>query len=180
MKTRKFRLTSAVAVTLCALSINTSMADRGYGESSEAYSGDRDDADDNRSYQPNSGYPTSTPSYPIGTGYAINPRPYSANGGYPVTQSAYPSVPGYAVPNPNMQYLAPAAPPPPIQEIIIAPPGPGYTWIAGYWHWQNGWVWVPGQWIVPPRPGLRWIGPQWVPHGDGDDDRFRMEHGGWR
>ena len=98
--------------------------------------------------------------------------------GYPAGPQAYPAAPGYAVPNPGVEYLAPGAPPPPQQEIIIATPGPGYTWAGGYWHWQNGWIWIPGQWILPPRPGMRWFGPHWEPHHDGD--RYRMEHGGWR
>ena len=103
---------------------------------------------------------------------------YPAYTGYPAGPQAYPAAPGYAVPNPGVEYQAPGAPPPPQQEIIIATPGPGYTWAGGYWHWQNGWIWIPGQWILPPRPGMRWFGPHWEPHHDGD--RYRMEHGGWR
>jgi hypothetical protein len=120
----------------------------------------------------------STESMAGGAIYAPAPQtvyPYST--GYPSAPPAYPAVPGYAVPNPNVEYLAPGAPPQPQQEIIIASPGPGYAWTAGYWHWQNGWIWIPGQWVLPPRPGLRWFGPHWEHH---DDDRFRMEHGGWR
>lgn len=105
-------------------------------------------------------------------GMIYQPAPPVSPQGY-----GYPAVPGYNVPTPGNQYLAPGAPPAPQQEIIIASPGPGYQWTGGYWHWQNGWIWIPGQWALPPRPGVRWFGPNWVPHHEGG---FRMEHGGWR
>lgn len=90
----------------------------------------------------------------------------------------YPSAQqGYYAPVPGAQYIAPGAPPPLEQEVIIAAPSPLHVWTPGYWHWQDRWVWIPGQWVLPPRPGARWRGPEWVPH---EGNRYRFEHGGWR
>jgi len=113
---------------------------------------------------------------------------YGGAPGYQNQSAGYPGMPGYTMPNPNMEYIAPSAPPAPLQEMIIAAPGPGYAWVPGFWHWQNGWVWLPGHWAMPPRPGLNWYGPNWVPHREGEwreheereEGRWRMEHGGWR
>jgi hypothetical protein len=85
--------------------------------------------------------------------------------------------PGYYGPVPGATYYAPGAPPPPQQEVIIAAPSPEYVWTPGYWHWQNGWIWIGGQWALPPRPGMRWHGPEWHPH---EGERFRLQHGEWR
>ena len=58
-------------------------------------------------------------------------------------------------------------PPPPYAERLPPPPGPGYAWRGGRWHWNgrryvwlNGYyarrpyghaVWVPGRWVHGPR-----------------------------
>lgn len=58
-------------------------------------------------------------------------------------------------------------------------PGPGYTWVAGYY--ANGY-WVPGRWnfIAVRGPGYRVApvyGHGWVDHRfDRDHDRFDRDH----
>jgi|SRR5665213_1729684 len=60
-------------------------------------------------------------------------------------------------------------------------PGPGYTWVAGYWYPQNHkYAWHAGYWTRPPYEGATWI----APHHDGKQyyagywqgDRGRTEH----
>jgi hypothetical protein len=60
----------------------------------------------------------------------------------------------------------PAIGPPPLRtEVVIARPGPGYVWIAGYWGWQGGrYVWVAGSW-VKARPGFIWVPGRWEKRG---------------
>jgi hypothetical protein len=58
---------------------------------------------------------------------------------------------GYYAPGPAYvapAYVAPAYLPPPM-------PGPGFTWVAGFW--GPGHVWRPGYWAAP-RAG--WVGPR--------------------
>src|ERR1041384_7904451 len=54
--------------------------------------------------------------------------------------------------------------PPPIRtEAVLASPGPGYVWIAGFYRYErNNYVWIGGPHDrhagAPARgPGLRWI-----------------------
>jgi len=49
-------------------------------------------------------------------------------------------VPPYGYYAPAPAYVAPAYVPPPM-------PGPGYTWVAGYW--GSGHVWRRGYWAAP-------------------------------
>ena len=55
-----------------------------------------------------------------------------------------------------------AVAPPPLQaEVIVAPPGPGYFWIGGYWNWLGGrHAWVGGRW-ESQRSGYQWAPHQW-------------------
>jgi hypothetical protein len=47
-------------------------------------------------------------------------------------------------------YVAPAYVPPPAPVAVVAP-GPGYTWVNGYWYGVGGRrVWRAGYW-APPR-----------------------------
>lgn len=56
-------------------------------------------------------------------------------------------------------------PPPPIQEVVYAAPGPGYVWIPGHYAWMNGqWAWIRGAWVVPPQPGYYWVAGSWDPN----------------
>ena len=40
-------------------------------------------------------------------------------------------------------------------------PGPGYTWISGYWGWNGQWTWVPGRWTMRPGSYDRWEPGHW-------------------
>jgi hypothetical protein len=65
--------------------------------------------------------------------------------------------------------LAPSAPvyveiaPPRVRYEVRPPrPSPGYTWIGGYWGWENSaHVWINGQWARPPQPGYAWEPAHW-------------------
>lgn len=61
----------------------------------------------------------------------------------------------------------PTPPPAPLDEIEQAPPAPGLTWVAGYWHWDDlRWLWVPGHWLSTPR-GQRWYPAKYTEDGSG-------------
>src|SRR5882724_5786903 len=54
--------------------------------------------------------------------------------------------------------------PPRPRVIRVRPnaPGPGYTWIDGYWYPQgNRYAWHQGYWTRPPYEGSAWIGPRY-------------------
>ena len=66
------------------------------------------------------------------------------------------------------------APPPPRIEPM-PPPRAGYTWVPGYWDWQNHrHVWVVGHW-APERRGYHWLRHRWVLR----DGRWHLQQGGW-
>ncbi len=68
------------------------------------------------------------------------------------------------------------APPAPREEVIGAPPVPGYVWLNGYWSWVgNRHEWKEGHWEAP-RAGKVWVPHQWVRQGDG----WRMNPGHWQ
>ena len=54
-------------------------------------------------------------------------------------------------------------PPPAPRVIRVQPrsPGPGYTYVEGYWY-PNGsrYAWHNGYWTRPPYEGAAWIGPR--------------------
>ena len=55
------------------------------------------------------------------------------------------------------------APPAP-RVIRVRPhnPGPGYTWVDGYWYPSNNrYVWHAGYYTRPPYEGAAWIGPRY-------------------
>jgi hypothetical protein len=74
------------------------------------------------------------------------------------------------------------APPPIRVEVRRASPGPGYSFVEGYWYPVNGrYAWHAGYWSRPPYEGAVWI----VPHHDGQQyypgywqgpGRERVEH----
>lgn len=67
------------------------------------------------------------------------------------------------------------APPPPQVEVVVAPPGPGYFWVGGFWNWVGGrHVWIGGRWEAH-RPGWGWAPHTWHRHGDG----WRSAPGHW-
>jgi hypothetical protein len=54
------------------------------------------------------------------------------------------------------------APPPLRVEVMSAPPGAGYFWIAGHWRWEhNGFVWTGGRW-ERHRDGRVWVPEHWL------------------
>jgi hypothetical protein len=61
-------------------------------------------------------------------------------------------TPGYYIP-----------PPPPVAYEVRPPcPGPGYTWIEGYWYPADGrYLWHAGYWALPPYPGGYWVAPRY-------------------
>jgi len=69
---------------------------------------------------------------------------------------------GYRVaPPPVVMY----APPPPLpRAAYIAPsPGPGYTWVGGYWYPAGQrYAWRAGYWARPPIARAYWVAPRYV------------------
>jgi hypothetical protein len=74
-----------------------------------------------------------------------------------------------------------APPPPRVIRVRPRAPGPGYTWVEGYWYPAGSrYSWHNGYWTRPPYGGARWIGP----HYDGErffngyweGDHGRMDH----
>jgi len=61
-------------------------------------------------------------------------------------------------------------------EVRIAPPGPGYVWIGGYWGWGGGgYHWHSGHW-ARARHGRAWVEGRWEQHGR----RWAWHRGHWR
>lgn len=55
-------------------------------------------------------------------------------------------------------------PPPPPRLMYVHPPspGPGYTWIDGYWGADGPrYVWYEGYWSQPPYAGAFWVTPRY-------------------
>jgi hypothetical protein len=67
--------------------------------------------------------------------------------------------------------------PPPLRYEVPPPvPGPGYSWIDGYWEpYRSNYRWVPGRYDHAPYPGAYWSHP----HYDHYDRGWRMEGGHW-
>lgn len=60
-----------------------------------------------------------------------------------------------------------AAPPPvaPVVSYAAPYPGPGYTWVGGYYYPVGArWVWRGGYWARPPYVGASWVGPRYYGH----------------
>ena len=54
------------------------------------------------------------------------------------------------------------APPPPVVAYAPPMPGPGYTWIAGYYAPVGPrWVWHAGYWARPPYAHAYWVAPRY-------------------
>ena len=54
--------------------------------------------------------------------------------------------------------------PPPAPLAYAAPPcpGPGYSWVGGYWYPSAGrYFWRAGYWARPPYVGARWVAPRY-------------------
>ena len=77
---------------------------------------------------------------------------------------------GYRVPPPVVMY---AAPPAPLVAYAPPSPGPGYSWVAGYWYPAGGrYAWRAGYWARPPYARGYWVAPRY--HGG------YYYHGYWR
>jgi WXXGXW repeat (2 copies) len=69
---------------------------------------------------------------------------------------------GYYPPPPVYAY---APPPPPVYAYVPPAPGPGYSWVAGYWAPVGPrWTWRPGYWAARPFAGAVWVGPRYYGH----------------
>jgi hypothetical protein len=59
-------------------------------------------------------------------------------------------VPAYGYYAPAPAYVVPAYVPPPRVYVRPPAPGPGYSWVAGYWYGAGPRrVWRPGYWAAP-------------------------------
>jgi len=60
-------------------------------------------------------------------------------------------------------YVAPPLPPPaPVVAYAPPAPGPGVSWIGGYWYPYGGrWSWRAGYWARPPYAGAYWVAPRY-------------------
>jgi hypothetical protein len=74
-----------------------------------------------------------------------------------------------------------APPPPRVVRVQPRSPGPGYSWLAGYWYpVGNHYKWHEGYWTRPAYTGSHWV----APHHDGqryfegywDGDHGRVNH----
>ena len=64
-------------------------------------------------------------------------------------------------------YAAPLPPPPPPPVVAYAPPspGPGYSWVGGYWYPVGPrYYWRAGYWSRPAFAGAYWVGPRYHGH----------------
>lgn len=58
------------------------------------------------------------------------------------------------------RYYAP--PPPPVVAYAPPYPGPGYTWVEGYYYPVGPrYVWRAGYWARPPYAGAYWVRPRY-------------------
>jgi len=65
---------------------------------------------------------------------------------------------GYA-PAPVAVY---APPPAPVAAYVPVAPGPGYSWVGGYWHPAGArWAWHAGYWARPPYARAYWVAPHY-------------------
>ena len=65
--------------------------------------------------------------------------------------------------------------PPPLQTEVIPPAREGYTWIPGYWNYQNGqYTWVGGHYETA-REGYVYVAPRY----EQANGHWRMYAGGW-
>ncbi len=72
--------------------------------------------------------------------------------------------------NPQPGQIVAKEPPKAIEEVPPAEKPQGdYTWIPGYWAWdqdRDNFIWVTGAWRIPP-PGTAWVPGYWNPVANG-------------
>lgn len=67
-------------------------------------------------------------------------------------------------------------PPAALAEQPPPAPGPGASWVRGYWHWTGmQYAWIPGHWEAAP-PGSSWQAPAYSVQ----DGKYFYESGGWK
>jgi hypothetical protein len=55
------------------------------------------------------------------------------------------------------------APPAPLVAYAVPAPGPGYSWVGGYWYPAGArYAWHAGYWTRPAFAGARWVGPRYA------------------
>ncbi len=58
-----------------------------------------------------------------------------------------------------------AAPPAPLVTYATPAPGPGSSWVGGYWYPSGArYAWHAGYWARPAFYGAHWVGPRYA-HG---------------
>lgn len=66
---------------------------------------------------------------------------------------------GYVAPAPVVAY---APPPAPLAAYVPPVPGPGYSWVGGYWYPAGArWSWRAGYWARPPYARSYWVAPRY-------------------
>jgi WXXGXW repeat (2 copies) len=74
---------------------------------------------------------------------------------------------------PAYGYYAAPPPPPPAAAYYPPSPGPGFSFVPGYYYPVGSrFVWRAGYWARPPYAGAAWVGPRYVGH--------RYFNGYWR
>ena len=68
------------------------------------------------------------------------------------------------------------SPPPAARNEAVPSARRGYIWVPGYWNGRGSrHVWTAGHW-ERARKGYNYIQPNWIER----DNRWRIDHGGWR
>jgi hypothetical protein len=71
--------------------------------------------------------------------------------------------PGYYAPAPVAVYAPPPAPV--VSYYRPACPGPGYSWVGGYWYPSGPrYAWRAGYWARPAYARSYWVGPRYYGH----------------
>ena len=107
---------------------------------------------------------TTTTTSPV---VVASPGIVVANSGYVTASSTVPVV---------STMIVTQAPPALQQEAVLAQPGPGYVWLAGFWTWRNErYEWMAGHWQLPPSSTSVWVAPRWEQEGNA----YRFYEGTW-
>jgi hypothetical protein len=66
---------------------------------------------------------------------------------------------------PAYGYYAPPLPPAAPGAVYAPAPGPGYTWVNGYWYPAGPrYAWHAGYWARPPYGRSYWVAPRYTGH----------------
>ena len=76
-----------------------------------------------------------------------------------------------------------APPAPRVLRVHPVSPGPGYSWVDGYWYPSNNrYVWHAGYYTRPPYEGAAWVSPRYegqqfyAGYWSGNDRRYDHDH----